>query len=355
VPRYDRGQAWLHSTARGNRPDLGGATPRLRRVILAAVLVVLGLSLPLPALAWGRKVKLTRTYRLGQQMVYQTKIHVRADISSEPVSLKALLPPLPTEFSIQQQNTVTIKAVRADGAADIETRVDQFEIQSDLSAQTPENLRDSAQEAQQELSQRVPGHTLTAHYDRDGRLLGFEGSDELLQGLDASMREPLRQALRLLLEQMGGNSLYPDHPVKPGEEWKRKLDAPPSADHPFKMDGETTLHYSGQTRYQGIKAAIVDFRFVNALTPALDRLREAGPFAQLEAQGLKLALKIDGQGQGRALLAVDDGRMLQNHVSLTQTLSARLMGLSALPQPTSQPATLEIQSHTQLEVEGSGR
>jgi len=355
MPRFDRGQAWLPSVARGNRPAFGGATLRLRRVILAAVLVVLGLSLPLPALAWSRKVKLTRTYRPGQQMVYQTKIHVRADISSEPASLKDLLPPLPTEFSIQQQNTVTIKAVRADGAADIETRVDRFEIQTNPSGQTPENLSDLAQEAQQDLNQRLPGHTLTAHYDRDGRLLGFEGSDELLQGLDAPVREPLRQALRLLLEQMGGNSLDPGHPVKPGEEWKHKLDSSPSADQPFKVDGEATLHYSGRTRYQGTKAAIVDFRFANVLTPALDRWPEAGPFGKLGAQGLQLDIRIAGQGQGRVLLAVDDGRMLQNHATLQQTLSARVKGLSALPQPTAQPPRLEIQSRTQLEVEGSGR
>jgi len=328
---------------------------RARGAATLAVLALLMLSAVPPAHAWGRKVNLVRHYRPGQRMVYETKMRTRAEIRSDPPGLKNFLPPVPTEFLLRQQNTVTIAAVHPDGAADIQNRFDKFDFQSNLLEQLPEAVRDSAQQAQQEFSQRVAGQALTAHYDREGRLLGFEGGEDMLQQLDAPLREPLRQVLRLFLEQMGGHTLYPDHRVKPGEDWKCKLNTPPSEDYPFSMQGESTLRYAGKTKYRGVKAAIVEFRFENVLTPALASLRQAGPMAQLEAQGMGLDMRIDGQGRGRVLLALDDGRVLQNHATLHQTLSARLKGAAGLPLPSPQPVKLEIQSETEMEVESLGK
>jgi len=288
-------------------------------------------------------------------MVYATKLHTRAQIQSDPPGLKDLLPPVPTEFSVQQQNTVTVQGVRSDGSVDVQNHFDRFEVHSDFAENLPENLRDSAQQTQQELSRKVVGQALTAHYDPQGRLLGFEGAEEMLGQLDPVQREPLRQALRLLLEHMGGNSLYPDHKVKPGEEWKQKLDAEASEDYPFKTQGESTLHFVGKTRYRGVKAAIVDFHFTNVLTPALEQLRRTSPLGQLEAHGMGLEIRIDGQGQGRALLALKDGRVLETQSTTHQTMSARLTGAPRLPLPTSQPVQLEIQSDTELHLESSGK
>ena len=61
------------------------------------------------------------------------------------------------------------------------------------------------------------GQTLTAHYGRDGRLVDFDGADSFFQDIDAPVREPLLQMLRLFLEQMGGQSLYPDHRFQPDD------------------------------------------------------------------------------------------------------------------------------------------
>jgi hypothetical protein len=298
---------------------------------------------------------LARKYRPGQQTVYQTTLQTRAEIHSEPAGLQHFLPPVPTEFELHQQSTVTVQAVRPDGGADIQNRLDQFELRTNLSERLPENVRDSARQAQEEFSRRVTGQVLTAHYDRDGRLLGFEGAEDVIGQLDAPLRESLRQALRFFLEQMGGQALCPDHRVKPGEEWKQKLATPSSEGYPFNLVGESVLHYAGKTKYRGVKAAIVDFRFQNVVTPALDQLRQAGPLAQLEAHGLGVDIRIDGQGQGRVLLALDDGRVLHNRATLNQTLRARLKGSASLPLPTSQPLNLEVRSRTVMEVQGSGR
>jgi hypothetical protein len=320
---------------------------------VACALAAWGLSAIVPAEAWGGKVELKRRYRQGQKMVYATKLHTLAQIQSDPPGLKDLLPPVPTEFSVQQRNTVTVQRVRPDGTAEVQNRFDQFDVQSGLTEKLPENVRDSAREIQQELSRKVAGHALTARYDPQGRLLGFEGADEMLGELDPTLREPLRQALHLLLEHMGGNTLYPDHKVKPGEEWKQELEAEASEDYPFKMRGESTLRYAGKTRYRGVKAAIVDFHFTNVLTPALEQLRRTGPLGQLEARGLELDIRIDGQGQGRALLAINDGRVLQTQSTIHHTLSARLTGSAGLPLSGSRPAKLEIRSDTEMKVEGS--
>ena len=291
-------------------------------------------------------------------MVYQTSIQTHAVVQSKPESLKALLPPLPTELSTRHQNTVTVRAVQADGTAEIENRFDQFAFQSNLADVLPEELKGSAQTAQEEFGKRVSGQTLTARYDRQGKLVGFEGGDALLEDLDAPLRQMAREILRMFLEQMGGHAFYPDHQVKRGEEWKVKLNAAPKEDYPYTIEGESTLRFAGKTRYQGVKAAIIDFRFTNLLRPTPESLRKAGPTAMLEAQGMALDIHIEGQGEGRALVALDDGRILQNHTTLQQSLKARLEGGSGLRLPVSGPLTLDVNSETRLEVDaavGSGR
>jgi hypothetical protein len=300
----------------------------------------------------GGDVKLTRKYRSGRSMVYVTKVHTNSKIDSHPPGLKNFFPPMPTDLRLNQQSTVTVSKVASDGAADVQHRFDKFEIQTDLGA-LPENIRDSITQAQQEVSRQMVGQTLTVHYDHDGRLVDFEGADNLFRDIDAPVREPLLQMLRLFLEQMGGQSLYPDHRVKVGEEWSEKLDAPPTKYYPFQVQGKSTLHYSGKTRYQGVKAAIVDYHFENALTPALEALRKGGALPQLEAMGMRLDIQISGKGQGRILVALDDGRVLQNHSTLHQTLSALMKGKEGFVAPAEQVPRLEIQSDTEMEVEGN--
>lgn len=305
--------------------------------------------------AWGGKTHLTRRYRRGQQMVYQTTIKTRTTVSSNPEGLKALLPPLPTELASRQQNTVTVRAVGADGVAEVENCFDRFEFESNLDEALPEDLRGTAREAQEEFSKQLQGRTLTVRYDRIGRLLGSEGAEALFQELDPPLRETGRQILRVFLEHMGGSALYPDHAVRKGEEWTQKLDAAASTASPFSVQGESTMRFVGKTRHAGVKAAIIDFRFSSLMKPSLESLRQAGPFAQLEAQGLKLDIRIEGTGEGQALVALDDGRILQNHATLRQTLRAEMPTTHALRLPVSGPLRVQVDSETQVEMASAGR
>jgi len=332
-----------------------GPSRQLRNGWLVFALALLTPWATTLALAWGGHVSLSRRYQSGQKMVYTTKMQTKAMLHSDPPELQNFLPPVPTNFSVQQQNTVTVKAVHSDGSTDIENRFDKFEFQSNLAERVPENFRDPAVRAQQEMTQHVAGQVVVAHFDRSGRLLGFEGGEGLFEQLDPAYREPLRQALRFFLEQLGGESLYPDHPVKPGDTWTRKLDSPASAAYPYNVEGGNTLRYVGKTKVGGVKAAVVELSFHQVLKPTADALGEAGPLAQLESHGLGVDMRIESLGKGRALLALDDGRLLQNHTSIHQTLTARLKSSAALPYTTSQTVKLEVQSDTDMDVEGAGR
>jgi len=327
----------------------------VRSAVLAVAVAAWGLSAALPARAWGGKVELKRRYQPGQKLVYTTSMRTRSQIQSDPPGLKDLLPPMPTEFSVQQQTTLTVQGIHPDGSVDMQNRFDQFEVRSDLAEKLPENLRETARATEQELNQTLAGQALTARYDSQGRLVGLEGVEALLDQFDPVLREPLRQALRIMLEHTIGTSLYPDHKVKRGEEWKRKLDAEASADYPFQMQGESTSRFAGTTRYRGAKAAIVEFRFTNILTPALEQLRQTSPLGQLEAQGLGLDIRIDGQGEGRALLALQDGRVLETQSTVHQNMSARLTNPGHMSLPTAQPVKLQIQSDTEMRVESAGK
>jgi hypothetical protein len=318
----------------------------------AVVLLLACLTFASGALGAGGKVQLIRKYRAGKSMIYVSSVHTTSKINSYPPNLKNFFPPMPGDLRLDQQSTVTVTKVQPDGAADIEHRFDKFSVASDLGA-VPESLRDSITQAQQEVSERMVGQKLTAHYDRDGHLADLTGTDDLFRDVDAPVREPLVQMLRMFLEQTGGQALYPHHPIKVGEEWSQDLDAPPSKDYPFQVQGKNTLHYSGKTRYQGVKAAIVEYHFENALTPALQGLRQGGALPQLEAMGAHLDIRISGKGQGRVLVALDDGRVLQDRSTLHQTLSALMKGQEGFVAPTEMTPRLEIQTDTEMTVEGS--
>ncbi|HUU12708.1 MAG TPA: hypothetical protein VM182_03245 [Terriglobia bacterium] len=320
-----------------------------------AIVLLLAFAGAPHALAWGGKVRLVRKYRPGQVMVYETEIRTTATVRSNPPTLKVFLPPVPSALTSRHRNTVRVGKVHPDGSADIENRFDEFEMQSELPEHVPEEVRGDAQEAAEEFTRRLKGRTLTARYDRAGRLLDFGGAEEVLEELDAPLRDSLREVLKLFLDQMGGNALYPDHRVRPGEEWKRKLSEPASESYPYAMEGESTLRYVGKTRYRGVKAAIIDFRFTNALKPEMQKLRQEGPLSELESQGMGIDMQIQGQGEGRILVALDDGRVLQNHSTLLQTLNALLKGLPGVPLSTSEPVSLQVDSETRLEMDGSGK
>jgi hypothetical protein len=326
-----------------------------RRAAWLAVLFLLAFAGVPRALAWGGKVRLVRKYRSGQEMVYQTEIRTTATVRSNPPDLKAFLPPVPSALTSRHRNTVRVGKVNPDGSAELENRFDEFDVESELPDTVPEEVRNDAREAAEEFTKRLKGRTLTARYDRAGRLLEFGGAEELFEELDAPLRDSLREVLKLFLDQMGGNALYPDHRVKPGDEWKQKLSEPPSESYPYSMEGESTLRYVGKTRYRGVKAAIIDFRFTNALKPEPQKLREEGPLAELESQGLGIDMQIQGRGEGRILVALDDGRVLQNHTTLQQSLNALLKGLPGVPLSTSEPVSLQVDSQTRLEMDGSGK
>ncbi len=331
--------------------DSGRLRPLARsstaQVCLAAWLAV---SFATPAAAWG-KTRLARKYRPGQQLVYQTAVQTSVSISSNPEELKLLLPPLPTSLSSRQQNTITVRSIDASGVAEVENRFDRFEFHSNLVESLPEEMREAAAATQDEFARELSGQTLTARYDRAGRLLGFGGAETALKKLDVPMQETANQILRVFLEQMGGGALYPDHALKEGEEWKLAMDAPSSESFPFTAEGENTLRFVGKTRHGKIKAAIIDIHFTHLLKPSEDSVRRDPAWLQLRARGMGLDITVSGVGKGRVLVALDDGRVLENRTTITQVLRAVMPQSDAIKARANGPLSLQIESETKLQVD----
>src|SRR5437870_1050169 len=119
------------------------------------------------------------------------------------------------------------------------------------------------------------------------------------------------------------------------------------------LEGESTWRYSGKARYGQVDAAIIDFRFTDVLTPALGDLDRGGASAPAKPPEKRLNVRVLGRGQGRLLVALDDGRMLQNHANAHHSLKATLNALPGASLPPSDPVTVEITSQTTLQMEGT--
>jgi hypothetical protein len=66
-------------------------------------------------------------------------------------------------------------------------------------------------------------------------------------------------------------------------------------------------------------------------------------------------MHIDGRGQGKVLLALDDGRVLENHATIHQTLSARLENSDSIPFTDKKTLKLVVQSDSEMDVVGTGK
>jgi hypothetical protein len=306
--------------------------------------------------AAGGGMTLARRYEPGESTVYQTETRTRIAIRTSPAGLEAFLPLLPTGINTRQQNTLTVRTVHGDGVADVENHFDQFAMDYNLPEKTPEELRTSSMQQQQAFCRQLRGQTLVAHYDHEGRLLRFEGSEPMLQLVSAPLRPPLEQVLRFFLEQMGGASFYPARPVKVNEEWKRSTSARATDAFPWGIESESVYRYSGETTYNGMKAAVIEFHFTDVLTPALQRLNLPGAAAELSQpanEGNRLHVEIRGEGKGRMLAAIEGGRILENQASIRQTLNASLRSLPGTAEG-SNPLNVEINAETTLQM-GAGR
>jgi hypothetical protein len=245
---------------------------------------------------------LVRKYRTGKSTRYCTETRTTATARTTPPGLDALLPPLPTQVSTRQQNTLTVRAVHANGVADVENRLNQLDLQYDLPPHTPKEIRDSSLKQQQALCRRAIGQKVVAHYDPAGHLLSIEDDQAILGSLSAPLRYPVEQFMKLLLQQMGGSPYYPSHPVELNQEWKRSFRVNATESSSWALEGETTYRYAGQTQYENSKVAVIDFSFTDFLAPVTTApgggaLRGSQP----EIVGSGLRVEVRGQGQGRSL------------------------------------------------------
>ena len=68
-----------------------------------------------------------------------------------------------------------------------------------------------------------------------------------------------------------------------------------------------------------------------------------------------LDISIRGEGEGRLLVALDDGRVLQNQTTIRQTLTALMPKTSGAPTSIKGPLSLQIVSETTVHVDQSDK
>ena len=298
-------------------------------------------------------ITLVRKYRVGESTVYRTQTRTTTTIHTNPVGLEAFLPPIPTVITTQQQNTVKVRAIHPDGTVDVENHFDRFEMNYDLPERTPKELRDSILHEQQAFCRHVNGQTLVAHYDREGHLLRFEGAEGILESLSAPVRQPVEQVIKFFLEQLGGARFYPDHAVRLDEEWKRDFKEQPTTTFPWAVETENTYRYSGQTDERGERAAVIEFRFTNLLTPpriSLTGGAAAEPLKDVSRED-RLHVEIRGRSKGQMLVALEGGRILENKADIHQALTGSLKTVPGVNQPASSPITVEMNADTAFKME----
>jgi hypothetical protein len=100
---------------------------------------------------------------------------------------------------------------------------------------------------------------------------------------------------------------------------------------------------------------VVEFSFVNTVRPSSKALGPTEPLSQLASHGMGVDMHIDGQGKGKVLLALDDGRVLDYHATIHQTLSARLENPDSIPFTDKKTLKLVVQSDSEMDVVGTGK
>ena len=73
---------------------------------------------------------------------------------------------------------MTVLSVQPESGAEVESRFQRFDIQSQMPENMTEANRKAFLESEEEFAQSLRGRSLTLRYDRAGRLEGLQGADE---------------------------------------------------------------------------------------------------------------------------------------------------------------------------------
>jgi hypothetical protein len=321
--------------------------------------VVLILTCLAPTAGGCRDVHLVRRYLPGRNAVYRVEVRALNTLSADPPQLKSFLPPVPSGVMFQVQDSVTTRSVASDGSAELENRFTQFRIES--GAASPGALARTTLKEVDAFAKQLDDQAVTVHYDAQAHLLHLEGADALINSLDAAYRDPAQRLLLLLLDALNGTAFLPDRPGRVGDEWTRSLSSLFGASPDWGVDGKALFRLTGTTRFEGVRAAVIEFEFSNIVTPRLGNAGAAAgtPLLRMAASDRRLEIKIIGNGRGRVLVAKDDGRMLQNQADIHEVLSA------SLPRPADAAGRaansgsagalrVELSTDARLEVNGNG-
>ena len=303
---------------------------------------------PHPAGAAPARLPLSRKYHRGDKMHYHTRVSTAAVIRSNPLSLMQYLPPSPLDVTLEIDHELSVQSVDSDGSADLEDRIDSFHFRPASDAPGDKTQLEAVREFESEYSRRIVGLVLKLHRGPKGKLLSRAEAVSLSQS--SSAPNGLVESLHALLGILVGAGLYPAHPVKQGDSWATDFSVESGPILPLAVQGKNILRFEGTTHRHGVKAAVIDFHFTSALQKPPEHAPPVGLFALFEGKGMALDMRIQGEGEGRALIALKDGRVLENKSTLHETVRATLKGLPGVPLPPPGPGLIEIDARDAVEA-----
>ncbi|MGH9356077.1 MAG: hypothetical protein ACRD10_08100 [Terriglobia bacterium] len=310
----------------------------------------LGATLSLSASPGKKPLYLARRYTPGARMVYQTKITARIKLQSNPRGLQGYLPDVPSVITLRPENTLVIEAVRPDKSAEIKDRFDNFKLITTVTSDPPGHNHRAVQKVENAFTRQMTGQALIARYGPGGKLLSFTGAGPLLDRLQAPSRDLAHWGLELLLSQAGGYGFYPNQPVHIGEMWKRQGSTLLGKAFPFVENHDDTYRLVSRMRYRGVSVGVIEFDLANSMSAARNSGPSPGFFALLKNEGVTLGIGASGSGHGRAIVALDDGRILREHSIFHESFRGSVQGLPGVPLPATGPASLDIETDNAIDM-----
>jgi len=322
---------------------------RLKFHLRGGMLMGLSAALSLSASPIGRPLRLVRRYRPGSRIVYRTQITTRIKMQSDPSGLRSYLH-VPDVVVLRRQNTLVVQAVRPDKSAKIQDRFDNFEVSTTVTSDPSRYSRAVVRKVENSFTHAMTGQILIARYGPRGRLLGFTGATEMLNRLQLPVRDAARWALKLMLTQPGGYGFYPDCPVRVGGTWKNESNVKLSEAVPLISNHEDSYRLASLTRYDGVRAGVITFDLANSIHPVHNTGPSPGLFALLRNEGVRLYISASGAAHGRAIVALDDGRILREASVFRESFQGSLQGLPGIPLPATGSAVLKIETENVIDM-----
>ena len=302
----------------------------MRSCLMVLCLMSLVFSLPISLYA-EEPVALEYHYAPGRVLHYHYHVTMNGSQKNSGEEAKEATSPKGSDtFSAKMNSKITMetKKVQEDGSAWVDVRYDAFEVSQSVNGkETP-----VGGEGNESPLKELVGKTVSMHFQKDGKLL------EAAPNPGGTKAPSLDQ----LFGQMEG--IFPDHPVRVGESWTKKMELPiEGAAQKVKADFQNTLESFEKVGDRNCA------KIKSVLTFSLPEGKLNPPAGE---NPLGISVKMEGKGELWQYFDVSEGIVVKTE-GTTQTTSTQSLTVPATPKEKAQTlqsvSTMEMNFKTELE------